>query len=631
MMQQMFLGYGGSGDATYIDDIFSTFLWPGDGNNSRNIANGIDLSGEGGLVWLKSRTTSESHNIFDTVRGAEKAIFTESTSGEGTYNNRLTAFNSNGFRVNGDDATNKSGTDYVAWTFRKCPGFFDVVTYNGNSTNRQIAHNLGSVPGMIIIKALNKSSLWRCYHRSLSSADYVINLNQSSDEADSGDDFWNSTHPTASVFTLGDQGNVNETGSSYVAYLFAHNDGSFGESSNEAVIKCGVYTGNGSSSNIVNLGFEPQWLLVKNTQRSTNWHLWDVMRGMSGQGSERIYPNTNDDEEFSSGYGIQPLATGFEITASGTDFNANTEKHIYVAIRRPHKPPSAATEVFAIDSAYNASPAFDANFPADLILQKNVDSSNSNYIYDRLTIGQLETNSTAAKSNAIISSFQYMNGWGNDFGYTDATEIAWMFKRAKGFFDLVAYKGTGSNKTESHNLSVIPEMIIVKKRSSSAQWCVYHSATGNTGITQFTNDGTYTPRPNYWNSTTPTSTQFSLGSEHDVNDPSDTFIAYLFATLPGISKVGSYTSDGNARDVDCGFTGGARFVLIKRTDSSGNWIVYDISSGINSGNDPYIRLNSSQAETTDEDHIDPLSSGFTVTTHSDVNTNGGTYIFLAIA
>ncbi|MBG7617692.1 MAG: hypothetical protein IZT57_04915, partial [Chloroflexi bacterium] len=110
-------------------------------------------------------------------------------------------------------------------------------------------------------------------------------------------------------------------------------------------------------------------------------------------------------------------------------------------------------------------------------------------------------------------------------------------------------------------------------------------------------------------------------------------IAYLFASLAGVSKVGSYTGTGSDLNVDCGFSAGARFILIKRTDSSGDWYVWDSVRGITAGNDPYLLLNSTAAEVTNTDYIDPLSSGFTVTSSasSTVNVSSGTYIFLAIA
>jgi hypothetical protein len=104
-------------------------------------------------------------------------------------------------------------------------------------------------------------------------------------------------------------------------------------------------------------------------------------------------------------------------------------------------------------------------------------------------------------------------------------------------------------------------------------------------------------------------------------------VTYLFATLAGVSKVGSYTGTGADLNVDCGFSAGARFVLIKRTDSTGDWFLWDSLRGISAGNDPYLLLNSTAAEVTNTDYIDPLSSGFTLTS----SFTAGTYIFLAIA
>ena len=117
------------------------------------------------------------------------------------------------------------------------------------------------------------------------------------------------------------------------------------------------------------------------------------------------------------------------------------------------------------------------------------------------------------------------------------------------------------------------------------------------------------------------------------NASGETYIAYLFATLAGVSKVGSYTGTGADLNVDCGFSSGSRFILIKRTDSTGDWYVWDSLRGITAGNDPYLLLNSTAAEVTSTDYIDPLSSGFTVTSSAPaaLNASGGSYIFLAIA
>ncbi len=136
-----------------------------------------------------------------------------------------------------------------------------------------------------------------------------------------------------------------------------------------------------------------------------------------------------------------------------------------------------------------------------------------------------------------------------------------------------------------------------------------------------------------FDSTTPTSTVFSVAGDSAVNGSGDTFIAYLFATLPGVSKVGSYTGNGSSQTINCGFTGGARFVLIKRTDSTGDWYVWDTARGIVSGNDPHLSLNTTAAEVTSDDTIDPDSSGFIVNQVSatNVNVSSASYIFLAVS
>ena len=201
---------------------------------------------------------------------------------------------------------------------------------------------------------------------------------------------------------------------------------------------------------------------------------------------------------------------------------------------------------------------------------------------------------------------------------------------------MVAYTGTSSARTIPHNLGVVPEFIIVKNRDSNDNWICYHS--GNTAapatevIKLNETDGT-SDYDAAWNDTSPTSSVFTVGSYSATNNTGQDLIAYLFATLAGVSKVGSYTGTGSNVNVDCGFSAGARFILIKRSDSTGDWYVWDSERGIVAGNDPYLLLNSTAAEVTSTDYIDPLSSGFTVTSSAPaaLNASGGNYIFLAIA
>jgi hypothetical protein len=210
-----------------------------------------------------------------------------------------------------------------------------------------------------------------------------------------------------------------------------------------------------------------------------------------------------------------------------------------------------------------------------------------------------------------------------------------MFRRAPGFFDVVAYSGNGTaGKTVDHNLGVAPEMIIVKSTSGGYDWLVYHQGIGNSNFVRINavNGSTSTT---HWNSTTPTATVFTIGDNAAVNSSSGDYIAYLFATLPGISKVGSYTGNGTSQTIDCGFSAGARFVLTKRTNANGNWNVWDSERGIVTGNDPRLELNSTDAQDSGHDYIDSDNSGFIVNyvadDADDSNVDGDEYIFLAIA
>ena len=219
-MQQILLGVGAK-KKTYLDDLFSTYLYEGN-DSARSINNGIDLAGEGGMVWFKNRDDSADHDIYDSVRGVTKRLESNTNNAEATENTTqdLTSFNSNGFSLGaaGWSQTNWPNKDIASWTFRKAPGFFDIVTYTGNGSNRTISHNLGSVPGMIVVKNLDEAEHWNVYHRSTTAEKY-LQLSSTAVAVDVNT-LWNDTEPTASVFSVGTDAGVNKNGIDYVAYLF---------------------------------------------------------------------------------------------------------------------------------------------------------------------------------------------------------------------------------------------------------------------------------------------------------------------------------------------------------------------------------------------------------------------------
>ena len=646
------------GDPLYVEDVFSTYLYTannsaqGDGN-TQTINNGLDLSGEGGLVWIKKRgDDARSHVLMDTERGATKALSSNTTSAERTDytgtdgSGTGAAFTSTGFTVGDRQEVNAgSGDDFCSWTFRKAEKFFDIVTYTGDGVaGRTVAHNLGSVPACIIVKNISLSGYyWQVYHTSTGNTDY-LNLNDT-DATASFIGAWNNTSPTSTHFTLGNWAQTNDAaGSTYVAYLFASDAGGFGDDGSENVISCGSYSGNGSATGpVVDLGYEPQWVMVKQSSASGQWwNMIDVMRGFNvSTGAQTLGANASDAEYTNAGFGsgtpiMSPTATGFQVRSAQPATNASGETYIYIAIRRPMKTPESGTEVFGISEGGTTSPGFISSFPVDAAIGVSTDASN-HYLSSRLTNkNYMLVTSTAAEAANSYFSYTFQNGYYDST--SGATELAYMFKRATGFFDVVAYTGDGTydgSYNVNHNLTVAPEMIIAKSRNNADYWSVYH--TGLTSDTYQINMNLASTQFSSGQSWGPISTtfkpQYAGNANYSKNHSGRTYIAYLFATLAGVSKVGSYTGTGADLNVDCGFSAGARFILIKRTDDTGDWYVYDSVRGIVVGNDPYLLLNTTAAQVTNTDYIDPLSSGFTVTSSAPaaLNASGGTYIFLAIA
>ena len=638
---------GVSGAVNYIEDVFSTYLYDGT-NATLSINNGIDLSTYGGLTFFKYRNLVDQWYCFDTARGANKSLASNTTAAQVTRTNYLNSFNTNGFTVGVNLST--SGYNIASWTFREQPKFFDVVTYTGTGSARTIAHNLGSAPACMIIKSTTAATSWAVYHTSLGQGNFLTL--DSSNASTASTAIWNNTSPTATVFSVGTSGAVNASGQTFVAYLFAHDAGGFGLTGTDNVISCGSYTGNGLTAGpSINLGYEPQWVMIKRATDDTgDWKIFDTMRGIATGGTVNLLePNTSDAEEANND--INVAATGFNVVNSNIRINASGSTYIYIAIRRgPMKVPTTGTSVFGMSAraGTGAVATVTGGQTDDAVLVKNRGSAVASLFSSRLTgTGYLVTSTTAAEVAAGTTILQ-ANPWdvmdgvkvGTTSTITNATSntyINYLFKRAPSFMDVVCYTGTGANLTLSHNLQAAPELIITKKRSAVNEWYVTHSFTASGYKRQYLEQtaaaSSHLYSDNFVFTAQSTTTSLFYGSNSNVNQSSQTFVNYLFATLAGVSKVGSYTGNGSSQTINCGFTGGARFVLIKRTDSTGDWYVWDTARGIVAGNDPHLSLNTTAAEVTTDDTIDTDSTGFVVNqvAATNVNVTSATYIFLAIA
>jgi len=441
---------------------------------------------------------------------------------------------------------------------------------------------------------------------------------------------------TATTFTVSGAANTNAV--IYVAYLFAH------DTSADGMIQCGSFTETGGTFN-VELGWEPQFFMYKTISRTDDWTIVDQMRGWTqnttGDVGSRLRANLSSAEDTgTTGYLKGPYATGVH---RWTNWSAETQ-YIYLAIRRPNKPPTSGTQVYnaiARTGTDVAGAETQVGLAADLVLNKVRNPSGNNWpVLNRLRGNTLALRSNTTDSELTVGNFGF-NGpnnnsyyWpanGGDYNTGTVAYISYFFRRAPGFFDVVCDTGTGSAHTVSHNLGVVPELMIRKKRSAADNWIVY--AGDATDYLILNSTAATADLDTMWNDTSPTASVFTVGTDDDVNQSTGTFVTYLFATLAGISKVGSYTGNGSSQTINCGFAAGARFFLVKAASTTGSWWVYDSARGIVASTDFGLQLNSTAAETTSADAVDPDSSGIIVNQEAtcSINANGVSYIYMAIS
>ena len=301
-------------------------------------------------------------------------------------------------------------------------------------------------------------------------------------------------------------------------------------------------------------------------------------------------------------------------------------------------------------------------FTPDLGIFKRRNGTGPSQFFDTLRGNSLQlrsdttsAESTQANKQKTFTSDGYTLGTDAQINGSGGTYVAWNWKaggsassnsngtitssvsaNAAAGFSIVSYTGTGVNATVGHGLSVAPEMIIVKNRDVTDVWLVYHDGLASDPQTDYiilNRTDAKADLSTAWNDTAPTSTVFSIGSLADVSRNNSNLIAYCFHSVEGYSKVGSYVGNGNADGpfVHCGFR--PAYVLFKRTDTTGDWVIIDSTrSEVNVAQDVLF----TQVAVAEEDNalykIDYLSNGFKIrNTISYMNASGGTYIFLAFA
>jgi len=674
-------GQAGGSDPVYVEDLFQVYTYPGS-DSAQTITNGLDLAAKGGLVWVKELIRNgainygdgagnipqgRNHILQDTERGTGVYLSTNNQGQNVSSSNHITAFNSDGFTVAGNNIdVNNNGNRYVSWSFRRAAGFFEICEYTGDGDPaRTVSHALGSTPGMIIIKKQdNEDGFWYFWHRSFGGTGRALRLDDDTllyNNLDINSNLF-PTLPTSAVFSPGDNNHTNQQGRNYIAYIFAHDDVRFGTNSNESVIKCGEITTSGSPVT-VNLGFEPQWILFKSYSGNPGYPaiILDNIRGLSrvdidliGARNPYLQPSNAEGDINQNTYYPIPEATGFTFNGPGTtpDEASDNHKFVYVAIRRPHKPAEDGTDVLKqiFHTGTGVEEDFDVGFNYDFFLSQALNSTYSNSaVYDR-------PRSNVAYMDTYRSLPQEQNGirhLGQDWlralnwfstnagsGYT----YLWTFlRRTPKVFDIITFDHSGSSVvTVPHNLGAVPQLMIAKQYNENGSWYVYSSDLGNTKhLLLDSNRGQQAYSNIPWDDTDPTTTHATF--ELPGSDDPKLCVAYLFASFTGISSIGTYSGSASNVDVNCSFTAGARFILIKKINagssifaSVGEWYAFSSVRGISNGNDPYKQWSTRDPEVTDEDLVAPLNTGFTVNSisnggSSELNEVGGEYLYLAIA
>ena len=319
---------------------FNTKLYTGNNGASLTIS-GLNFQPD--LTWIKARNATETHGLYDIIRGALYRLQSNSSNASTSTAGTVTGWTSDGFslgtsdevngtynyaswnwKANGSGSANTDGTINSTATSANTTSGFSIVTYTGTGANATVGHGLGVAPKMILVKQTNTTKDWMIYNKFTVSngtgSQYYLHLN-SSDAKALNATMWQNTDPTSSVFSIGTSSNVNASGGTYIAYCFADVQG---------FSKMGYYLGNGhANGTFAYTGFKPAFILVKNTGSARNWQIYDSKRIGYNYNNYRLPPNTAGSEE--SNLNIDIYSNGFKTLATDADVNENDKTYIFLA------------------------------------------------------------------------------------------------------------------------------------------------------------------------------------------------------------------------------------------------------------------------------------------------------------
>jgi hypothetical protein len=636
---------------------FNTVLWTGNGT-------GQSITGVGfapDFVWLKDRDQNAyAHRIFDTSRGVLNVIKPSGQNAQSTDAGSLTSFDSDGFTLGNDNYVNNSGDDFVGWTMKANGGTtvsngdgdvtstvqlnsktnFSIVEFQGTTSENSVGHGLGVKPELIIIKELGFTANWNVYYDVVDGSLDYAHLNLTSAGANSSRTMW-----TSSVFYW--SGNAT---TDCVAYCF---------SSVSGYSKIGSYTGNGSTNGpLVETGFEPAFIMIKNVSAIYEWTIYDNKRSPSNPRDNVLYPNNNDAENTGETGDIDFLTNGFQLKATEGSINQNGGNILYMAFASDASAAPTLADSFGL-TTYTGNGASGnsitgLSFKPSLLWLKSYAGSVGNFshqVMDSLR-GASSSMSTNNQNNETINTNGLESFDSNGFtvgsaaggwNYSGTDYVAWAWKantlpsintdgaqtalvsaNVAAGFSIVQLPDRAGTYTVGHGLDGVPDLIITKQyQGGTGNWLTYNSPIGARNYMNLNVDAgntVATPGYEYDSVTATTFTNLISGSTYS-------YIHYCFKSVPGFSKIGSYTGNGSTQSITgVGFQ--PNWLMIKQTDGSNAWRIFDSARGLSAPQTLFANLD--LAEDSESNTVSSFDSdGWTMGSQQGVNDNGDNYIYIA--
>ena len=657
---------------------FNTVLYTG--TNSAQSITGVGFQPD--LIWFKNRTGTNAHALFDSSRGNTSSIYPNTTDPANTSSagQDLTAFDSDGFSVgtvSNAGSTNASGGSIVAWCFKanggttssntegsrsstvqaNTKGGFSIVEWTGDGNTATIGHGLNAAPELIIVKTKTAVSDWPVYSSGLTSAAYRLVLNSDAAQSTTNDE-WNSTAPTSTVFSVGNGGNVSGSGQDFVGYCF-HSVAGYS--------KIGSYTGTGSTTNrpIINTGFEPAFVMIKNITTADDWMIHDNKRNPSNPRDKYLRANTADQEGQFAEFGLDFLTNGFLVgPTTNNNWNGSGQTYIYMAVASdPSAAPTLANSFksVAFRGVGQSRSIGGLGFSPSLVWVKCRDAVGQHSWFDtfRGPLNRLDSTSTSSQSNVantltafnteVITYTETLKGTDNGFTFGNEagnnageTNVAWMWKagplptintdgtdtsivsaNVAAGFSIAALPNKAGTQNLGHGLDGVPDLIIMKQyEGGTGNWSTYNSPVGVRNFMNLNTSAANTvATPGYEYDAVTATTITNL-----VSNSTYSYIYYCWKNVAGFSKVGSYTGNSSTQAITgLGFS--PNWVMIKETDGVDSWEVYDTARGATN----VLYPNGTNAEGVNTGLTSFDSDGFTLGSATSANESGKNYIYVAYA